>query len=69
MVHYQSTAKFLTDFRSICRILDLIRNSVLRRSTQLQFLSKQIPTEIERYRGFETLHGRQMLGAVSVDYT
>ena len=55
--------------RSICRILDLMFNLVLRGSAQLLPLSKRMPTKIERFRGFETLHGRQMLGVVSIDYT
>ena len=51
------------------RLLDLMFASVLHRSAQLLPLSKQMPTEIERVRGFETLHGRQMLGVVSMDYS
>ena len=49
------------------RLLDLMFASVLRKLAQLLPLSKQMPPEIERVRGFETLHGRQMLGVVSMD--
>ena len=45
-----------------------IVHSILRWSTQLRFLSELMPIKIERFRGFETLHGRQMLGVVSIDY-
>ena len=49
--------------------LDLMFALVLRRSAQLLPLSKRMPTEIERVCGFETLHGRQMLRVVSMDYS
>ena len=50
-------------------LLDLMFASVLRRSEQLLFLSRRMSIEIKRVRGFETLHGRQMLGVVSMDYS
>ena len=50
-------------------LLDLMFALVLHRSAQLLPLSKRMPTKIEHVRGFKTLHGRQMLGVVSMDYS